>query len=56
MIFANHKSQADFFLHNYILEYKANFLSRFAVAVLIPTFLSAYETVWFFRRDKKSTP
>lgn len=32
MVFANHRSQADFFLDNVLLDYKTNFLSRYLLA------------------------
>jgi hypothetical protein len=28
MVYANHRSQADFFLHNVLMNFQTNFLSR----------------------------
>lgn len=63
MIFANHRSQADFFLHNVITNFQVNFLSRYisinnrmGVLIASPIFIAAYKTVWFFNRNNKSDP
>lgn len=30
MVYANHRSQGDFFLHNVIMNFKTNFLARYS--------------------------
>jgi len=53
----NHRSHADFYLHDIVTEYKCSFLSRLAVGVVFPQFYFLPDnTVWFFRRDKKTDP
>lgn len=61
MVYANHRSQADFFLDNVILKFQTNFLSRYIIvyvrmAVLIasPGFIVSYKSVWFFNRNNKT--
>lgn len=56
VVFANHRSQADFFIHNVIVKFKANFLSRMAVLLACPLFVLSWRTVWFFNRGKKNNP
>ena len=49
----NHRGVTDFFLHDLVTDYSANFLSRALVAVLFfPLFLLTWyeNTVWFFIR------
>ena len=53
---ANHRSQADFFIHNIILEGTINILSRMMVAVIFPGFLFAYKTLWLFNRSGNINP
>jgi 1-acyl-sn-glycerol-3-phosphate acyltransferase len=50
MYLFNHRSMADIFLHDVILEGRASFLSRYLVGVIFLTSLFFYESVWFFRR------
>jgi hypothetical protein len=56
IVFANHRCQGDFFLHNVIMNYQTNFLSRLAVLIAAPVFIVAYRDVWFFHRNHKTDP
>lgn len=63
MVYANHRSQADFFLDNVVLNYQTNFLSRYlknnnrlAVLFASPGFAVSYKSVWFFNRNNKTNP
>lgn len=56
MVLPNHKSQADFSVHNHIVNHICNFIARAAVGIVIPAFLIAWKTLWFFNRNKKSDP
>jgi hypothetical protein len=50
MYLFNHRTMADIFLHDVILEGQASFLSRYLVGVVFVTALMFQSTVWFFRR------
>jgi hypothetical protein len=56
MVYANHRSQADFFLDNVLLNFQTNFLSRLGVLIVAPVFIVAYKHVWFFNRNNKTDP
>ncbi|EGR33898.1 hypothetical protein IMG5_032170, partial [Ichthyophthirius multifiliis] len=53
IILFNHKTWSDFFVHDKILDYSANFLSRYMVALVMPfaLFISPLmKSLWFFNR------
>jgi len=55
MILGNHRNFTDFFLHDVITDFTANFLSRALVGVVFFFFaISTYleNTVWFFVRGR----
>jgi len=53
ILFVNHRSLADFFLHDCITGYQASYLARMLVAILFPgTWLCTFldNSVWYFVR------
>lgn len=53
ILMLNHRSLADFFLHDCITDYQASHLSRMMVALLLPgTWLCTFmdNSVWYFVR------
>eukprot|EP00743_Colponemidia_sp_Colp-15_P002558 GILK01002773.1.p1 GENE.GILK01002773.1~~GILK01002773.1.p1 ORF type:complete len:239 (-),score=37.67 GILK01002773.1:176-892(-) len=54
----NHRSLADFFVHDVIVQHKASYLAREMVRAVFPlTFLATryQNSIWFFRRGIKNT-
>ncbi|CAD8093349.1 unnamed protein product [Paramecium primaurelia] len=54
MLLFNHRTQGDFFIHDVVSQYSANFLARWMVAVAFPMLFIFQQlftqSVWFFRR------
>jgi hypothetical protein len=57
MLLFNHRSWADFFVHDVIADGTASFLARKMVGVVFPfLYLSAFATrgIWFFNRGSNA--
>lgn len=56
MILINHRSWSDFFTHDVVSEYTANFVSRMAVGIIFPAILilsNISRSILFFKRGGK---
>lgn len=57
MVLINHRSWSDFFTHDIVAEYSANFVSRMAVGLVFPSILilsNISRTIFFFKRGGKN--
>ncbi|KRX07677.1 hypothetical protein PPERSA_11226 [Pseudocohnilembus persalinus] len=58
MLLLNHRSWSDFFIHDVVTDYTANFVSRMAVGIIFPTILllsHLTRSIWFFKRGNKGS-